>query len=820
MTTPIARLIKGTRTLDLQSGRYGLRTDFNPPPYLAAPLFAEGTSANRNGAIKVDETPVNRTFKFTVNITGNSNAEIRRGIADIQSFLAQAGDESEPLYFAFSPNSDTPEPLWGNFGAWLRYEVVDGTVAVDDYLVGARISTDIDAQVTLTVKPHALGKRQRLASAMGRIAEDVYGASDGISRGLHVPPSLTNKMTNPVFGSSTYSTGWTADASLTASQNTDERFVLPGAINSARLISRSTGQEWYQSINAGNTNTHSFIAYIMLPDLGTPSSSDCELYYNATLTTTFTNLGNGLWRLTATAAGINAATNTGIQVKNGREIYLLYYGMIEGSHGLNFMPIWGDNLGCAWSGTAHASTSTSTTGRVRVAVASDTFDYQQGAVRIVWTPPLAYSDYPSANYQLFDAGSMFLYFDATNDYFAFYDGTNLVTVNTTFAANTPIVIHGVWGPSGLLLYINGTGASGTYTMPAAGSYFYIASSETPGAHTGGVYGDFAVFGRALTATEVANDYANVAQLTADNQRVGCIPWLWTKDGDDVVDNCDDSTRDNWAVCGGVPGSAEAITRWQMTESNTADLILSNLFTSYGNFARPAALDGNGIYYDAGGTAGAGTDSNSDYKLTSVTTTYAVLLGSGGIFTSGNSFQRVMREFFNREFFVVCRLYDEGSNFTGLRLTTQYGSSSATTQYPTWPITTTNANRLYLSQYGIVFPKIDNRDILSFDFILTLSGVRSTGTANIRLDWAMAIPKPFFVATNPGITNILTIEGEFGVWSSSGINNPTSVIGEAVNLMPEKANMIISIMGSSSVDPVIAWTNTFTRVDITPRYQLL
>jgi len=82
MTTPIARLIKGTRTLDLQSGRYGLRTDFNPPPYLAAPLFAEGTSANRNGAIKVDETPVNRTFKFTVNITGNSNAEIRRGIAD------------------------------------------------------------------------------------------------------------------------------------------------------------------------------------------------------------------------------------------------------------------------------------------------------------------------------------------------------------------------------------------------------------------------------------------------------------------------------------------------------------------------------------------------------------------------------------------------------------------------------------------------------------------------------------------------------------------------------------------------------------------
>lgn len=821
-TSLVIKLTCGTRSLDLTTGRYRVDDDFAPPPYAMTPLISTGTSANKSGGTLVDTKPNDRAWAFGVHISGSSDAEVRRAVADLQMFLSLAGDESTPLYLEHKQNSDTPEPLWGNYGANIKYEILTGTARTSDlWSVSDLRARGLPAcQVNLLIKPHAVGLRQRLGSAMGRIVEDVYGAADGVSKGLHISPSITNKMTNPVFGASTWNTGWTADASLTASQNTDTRFVLPGAVNSAKLFARSTGQEWYQSINAGNTNTHTFVAIVCLPDLGTPSSSDCELFYSTTLTTTFVNLGNGYWRLTATAAGINAATNTGVQVKNGRAIYLCYFGMIEGNNGINYQPIWGDHLGCAWSGTAHASTSTSTAGRWRQAVTAETFDYQQGALRIVWTPPMIYSSFASANYYLFDAGSFIVFFDATNDVFTFYDGTNSASIATTFAADTPIVIHCVWGPSGKLIYINGVSATKTYTPPAAASYFYLGSSSTPSLWAGGVFGDLTVWGVALTATQIANDYANVAQLTADGQRVGCIPWLWTKDGDDIVDNCDDATRDNWAVCGGVPGSAEAITRWQMTESNAADLILSNFATDYQNFARPDT-GGMCFFYDAGGTAGAATDSNTDYKLTSVTTVAATLIGSGGIFTSGAAFQRAMSELFEREFFVLCRLYDEGSNFQGLNLQVQYGSSGATLDYPVWAITTTAANRLYLSQYGVTFPSVKNRDIVTFDYILRLQGRRTTGTANIRLDWAMAIPRPFFVVTNPGTVTVLVIEDNKGTWlSGTTRSSPIASSGDIVNLNPEKSNTIISVMGSSSVDPVITWTNTFTRIDITPRYMLL
>lgn len=822
MTTPTVKLVCGALELNLNDQtEFGVYSDFTPPDIAYTVAFADGTSANVSGGAELANKAVaNTPFSFRVNVLGSSDADIRKNMGRIRRFLSFAEDQNEPLYLEFNSNSNIPRPLWGQ-GFFIRYQIAYGTVEYDKgYMVGASLSTDIDAVLNLIIKGYPVGLRQRLASAKGGIIEDNYGASDNVSRGLIVPEATTNLFTNPVFGNATYSTNWTIGSNLTAAQNIDTKFTLPGCLNSMRVFARNTTNNTVTESQTLAASSHTITAYVMLPDLTAPSATQLQIYYNsAAQTTTYEAIGNnGLYRCYATVTGTGGALATGVIIKNKYTVFLL--GMQVEALAYPTPLCYGDLLGHSWNGTAHNSTSTRALGQLRLPIADDTIFRHQGSISVTARFPVS-NTHPNNMYLfLIDTVSFSLYYSAASDQFNFFDGVNSATSSAkTFSPGQIYTFHVVWGPSGITLYINGVadGTNATFSPFATGSYLYLSYTTTPTLST---LTDFRVFDRPLTATEVANDYANVAQLTADNQRVGCIPYLWTKDGDDIVDNCDDSTHDNWAVCGGVPGSAEAITRWQMTESNTADLILSNLFTSYGNFARPAALDGNGIYYDAGGTAGAGTDSNSNYKLTSVTTTYAVLLGSGGIFTSGNSFQRVMREFFNREFFVVCRLYDEGSNFTGLRLTTQYGSSSATTQYPTWPITTTNANRLYLSKYGIVFPKIDNRDILSFDFILTLSGVRSTGTANIRLDWAMAIPKPFFVATNPGITNILTIEGEFGVWSSSGINNPTSVIGEAVNLMPEKANMIISIMGSSSVDPVIAWTNTFTRVDITPRYQLL
>lgn len=820
-TSPVTKLTCGTRTLDLTTGRYRVDDDFVPPPYAMTPLIAYGTSANKSGGTLIDTKPQDRQWTFGVHISGSSDAEVRRAAADLQAFLSMAGDESNPLYLEHKQNSDTPEPLWGNHGANIKYEILTGTARISDlWAVSDLRARGLPAcQVSLLVKPHAVGLRQRLGSAKGRIVEDVYGAADGVSRGLHISTSVTNKMTNPVFGASTWNTGWTADASLTASQNTDARFVLVGGLNSAKLFARATGQEFYQSINVGNTNTHTFVAYIMLPDLGTPSSSDVQLFYSTTLTTTFTNLGSGLWQLTSTAAGINAATNTGVQIKNGREIYLLYYGTIEESSGLNYVPIIGDHLGCAWSGSAHGSTSTSTAGRVRIAVATDTLDYQQGAVRLVWTPPIAYNAYSNGSYYMWSAAvagnSLLCYFDGTNDRFTLFDGTNSANVAATFAANTPIVLHCVWSSAGLTLYVNGVSATATYTPGAAASYIYIGTNDTPGEYAGGVFGDLTIWGVALTATQVANDYANVAQLTADNQRVGCIPWLWTKDGDDIVDNCDDSTRDNWAVCGGIPGSAEAITRWKMTTSVEEYLLLANLPLSVGGFALPNA-NGIGLYVEGSGTAGAATDSNTDYKLTSVTTSYINIDSTNGMFFDGAAIQAVMRDLYDKEFYVFCRLYDEGSNLT-LNLVTRAGTSGDWTS-PSWTPTTAAAFRGLLSQIGVVFPSPKFRDLQTFNYLMHLQGKRTTGTANVRVDFVMAIPRPFFVISTTAFDSGTATTYTVCETSHMSSITRTNMIGDVVNIAPEKMNLVISIQYGDT--PLSTWTNTFARVDVTPRYTLL
>ena len=47
MTTPVFKLTKGARNIDLQTGRYRVYGGWAPPPVSEIPLFAEGTSANR-----------------------------------------------------------------------------------------------------------------------------------------------------------------------------------------------------------------------------------------------------------------------------------------------------------------------------------------------------------------------------------------------------------------------------------------------------------------------------------------------------------------------------------------------------------------------------------------------------------------------------------------------------------------------------------------------------------------------------------------------------------------------------------------------------
>lgn len=830
MTTPIFKLTKGVRYIDLQAGRYRVHQGWAPPSAAILPLLAEGTSANRNGAALAGRRPVTRSFSLRVNVTGSTDAEIRRGVNDIDAMLALAGDDLEPLYLEFKPNSDTPEPLWGNYGVNLRYEIVSGSVEVEkSYLAGARLANDVDVIISVTVKPYAVGKPQRPLSCSGAVRDDILGVSGAAARGLAIERALTNKMTNPVFGHSTWNNGWTADASLTATKNESAYYLMPGAFASALLTSASTGQEFYQSINAGNTATHVFVAVVMLPSGGLPSSSDMQLYYNTTLTTTFTEIGNGMYLATASAAGINAATNTGVQVKNGRTIYLLYMGMCETDEGV-FYPFWGDNIGCSWSSTPHASTNSQTVGIAELNVEAQAWNNVEGSLMIAFRPHWASTDVPGGEYYLLGSGGggKAVYYTGATDGFFIEDGTNIVGAASAFSAMTPVIVHATWSSTALTIYVNGVQlATGSHTIAAA-TQLYLGYHPTlqgfPGTYLG-----FSTWGEALTAAEVAADYANIASVIADGQGIGTIPWLWTKDGDDVVDNADDSTRDNWCVVGGIPGSADAETTLHLDcsqdfySTGPRYVLLSNWALTLDEGARAADIAGT-LYHDLSGTVDANS-SGGAYQSQSNSTT--------AVGWSGHDLN--MREallFAGREIGVWGRV-DDNSTSLLIAMSLAYGVANAI--YSDYKTVDTSGFQIVSTPF-VVAPDIGRmlalKGALSFG---SASGVYlysklSTGTGNVYVDFYQVITRPFVRlrstitggTANGGLLYFSRTNELYNIDGGTTLGtDEMDVTGDTFELSPERLNMILhAVSGGGASSSTIATTLTYLRLEVRPRYALL
>ena len=840
---PIIKLTKGRRELNLvsigTSGRYNA-DKFVPPDVNIAPLIATGTSANRrNGGKKVGERAMDREITLNMQIKNcDSEAEVNRALRDLRNFLSLAGDESEPLYLEFRPNNSVAaEPLWGNYGMNFRYEIIHASkVSVtDDYWLIWQDQGELPVSpITLTIKPYALGLKQRLASAIGGIRQDNWGTTDGISRGVIIQPAFTNKMTNPVFGSSTYSTGWTADASLTASQNVDPMYLLPETINSAKLISRSTNQRFYQSINVGGTASHNFQAIVKAVDGGTVSSSDCVLFYNAVLTTTFTSLGDGFWLLTATTAGINAATNTGVEVKNGRAIYLCAYLCIQASNaggGLEYLPAWGDNLGASWTGTAHASTSSIVAGRIRLPVAVDTFEISQGTIRMIIKWPSVQTAINLDRY-LFSCGSTSLraFFQNSDDTLRFTDNTNTASAAITFSAGQIDVFDFAYSAvGGLVIYRNGVSfaTNATYTPPALPSYVYWGTDDSAATHLRATIMEAATYGVALTAVEVLANYNNVLPLLTDGQRVGTLPYLWTKDGDDVVDNSDGSGTDNWCVIGGIPGSeaAETIIIGQTSADwlTMGNMWLSNINVDLNLFplGSPAYFE----YADLSGTVVANTV-GGQVARTSLNTT-EVSLGNLTINPGHGGLKQVL----GKEYTILTRLADAGANLSisnGLRVST--GTTNLSEYRPV-----VGAATYYLFRTNpMIFPTasklaIDDLSNPAFCAVELWAKRTVAGAANVDVDYLALLFRPYkriipnsATAENGFIYRSKTDEVNSG---SAGVapfligqGEPIRSEGDILELFPEQFNVLTAYMGKENSDPVITFTLTYI-VLFTPRYSL-
>lgn len=811
MTTPVFRLTKGARNIDLQTGRYRVYGGWAPPPVSEIPLFAEGTSANRGGAVLVDRRPVNRQMSLPLNVRGSSDAEVRRGISDLQMMLSLAGDEYEPLYLEFRPNSDTPEPLWGNYGSNLRYEIVHGAAVISErYGRGNQIATSADVSLSLTIKPYALGRAQRLGSALGGIVENVIGAPDGLSRGLTVAEATTNKMTNPVFGSATWSTGWTTDAGLTSSQGTDPVYGF-GA--SYAVLAAGTGGTWrfYQSINAGNTNTHILSCYARRPDGAAITSSDVKLYYNADLTTTFTAVGNGVYRLTASTSGINASTVTGVDLQAGGVLLAVWGFQLEEKSYVTELAA-GDMLGCAWTSTAHGSTSTRTAAYWRIA---DTtlLPRGTGAVRLAWTPHRGATSY-AAVCMLLDstANNWRVYFNHSDDKFYFVDGTvTLTSAAQTFAAESKQILHMVFTRGEMTLYINGAQAATNagYTAPATGGYIYLGCNSSTAQHANGALTGLASWDNALTAAQVLADYTNITQLTGDNQSVGTIPWLWTKDGDDVVDNCDDSTRDNWAVAGGVPGGADADTEYSAVTNATSGSTVNIGVWQGDAFVPPATA----FVFDQSGTVDA-TASGGETRVTSIDSSSDLAI------TAATGIPSPFSAVSGREFYAIARMKDAGSNLR-VRLRLNLAYDIITAEYGNGLVEAYHRNLLFPS---LQIPRISTKDFATTNWYLYLTAIRSTGGASdVTVDFLCLMPRPLAKIHMGEVKTTWKGRSYETAYTASNGYRSGQIEGDVIDLAPSRINiMLVSMRGEnySAANNSVASTVTFGYIKVTPRYPLL
>lgn len=624
---PQIKLTRGNTSLDLTAAPYSVGKDFTPPALNPAYNIAAGSSANRiGGGSLISDRYNNRQISFSVRIQSTSTGGTHAAALALAAFVK--ADNTAPLYLEYREDTTIPVPLWGQFGAPLRYEVITADIGSpdDNFTRGRRLAWFVP--LALEVKPFAVGNRQKLANASGGVFEDNYGMADGTPRGVAMFRATTNKIANPVFGNSTYTTDWTAGANLIVSKNQDPRYTLPGVMQSVRLTARAgTNNTFTQSVNAGNTNPHALSAYIMAADGGTVTTADFGLYYNTDLTASsnLRNVGGALWLASASAlTGINAGTPTGVIVKNGRSIILLGMQFEETTYATQ--PIYGDLLGCTWNGTAHATTVTSTRAASYLAIARDdaVCTLAEGAVSMIYRPNTDTSASLSGGdlilFGLYASGyassGIVARIESSDQKIYLTDGTNTIsTAAQAWTALTTQYLTFTWGPGGLNIYINGANAAtgATYTPASAANQVHLAIGNANGANVidGWLLG-FDVYGEELSAAQVGIIYAAQAAAVTANRRVSAIPYLWTADGLGDIYNHDDSGfgHNNWAVIGGVDGSAPAQYAHYFASNTTSKTAywMGGYSIPSGPFDKPDAQ----WYEDQSGTVDAGS-SGGEYE---------------------------------------------------------------------------------------------------------------------------------------------------------------------------------------------------------------
>lgn len=852
-TSFIAKLSHGKDFINLQSAPFGLKDTFSPPSYSSTLVVSGATSANRGGANRVSDKPQNRSFSFDLMVgsaTSYTTAQLHAAVSRIQSMLDYAGDETYPVYFEWKPNSDTPEPVVGVLGCNLRYEIVQGRINLPPtYGMKAARDKTLICSVDLVIKPYAENRPQPAARASGGVLYDTLGSVDGNSRALYIPEATTNVFTNPVFGAATYSTSWTVGSSVVLTQNTDKNYCWPGQINSAYVYSKSATNNLFTQSVTLSASTSFITIYVKKYDGTAVTTTDCNITYNAiTQTTTFTSWGNGVYQLRASVTGTGGAAGAGIIIGIGRGVVVLG---AQAEVKAYYTPLaYGDMLGCAWTGTAHASTSTRTVSTVSYAITDALtdpaipFNYQSGCIRVCVEYPLASTvasaSTPGGGVPVFftsNTGTWVGYINKANNTVIFDDSTSAATSSAiTWSERQRDIFHFVWSPQTKTIYRNGSQlvTSAAYTIPTAGARIYIDGQAANPSGFG--LADFALWDQSITAQQVADDYATLYPLLiTDAQKGGSVPYVWTKDGDGIIDNADDSNNstNNWGVVQGVPGTMQSGYRVEFNKSTTTYTVwLGRMATR--NFVYPRSV----LFHDCSGTADVGASSGDSYTNTAALSTTETTVGAVGAYVSPAGYFALLA---GRTFIPFIRAYDATtSNAMYYRFRFSPNNSiSSNYLYSDYKTITSPASSIWDNYAGQPFTFASEADVvgakqgpITFGTSLSFTAMmyRVTGSAAFRCDYIFLMPEQTLQVEISENTRTILVDDK---GRTPGYENTsrdyigpvfyTKVVnGWRDGFEPESYNWLCSQQGRTTApsSSLITHSLTFYRITLTPRYALL
>ena len=795
---------------------YFVETGFIPPAVQKAVNYAQGSIINQRGGKRISEKAQDREWSFTVRAEGGSLQETQLAVRQIQNFINLAADTRNKLYLEYYPSDAIPyKPTWGQQGYY--YQVKAGRVESWDEYAAWSADHVIKCTVTLTIGPYAEGIRQQLCEATGGLLEEIISTLDGSSRGLAIQEATTNIFTNPVFGHATYNNGWTTGGDLSAFRNTNPKFIAAGSASAQLVRVGATNIRFYQSLACGNTNPWTISFYCKKPDESAVTASDVTVYYGSSQTTTFEAVGNGWYLCYASVTGIAAATNTGVQLNTlGQTVYVDGFQMEEKAYPTRLA--YGDLLGCAWTGTKHASISTRTAARC-LAPGEAISNSGQWTVTYRTVAKFHQAYNRAVNRYILGTDGVSLYFEASSDTIrAVEGGTAASSAALTFAAGTIYVIYVVFNKGTVTLYLDGVnvGSNTGFTGGSVPRDVYLGSTSG-GATQGDItFLDFTAWDVPLTSTQIANDYADIyQQISAETygKRLNSIPWFWNLDGDMIFDHYYDATHEDWAVVGGIPGSgpAKSVMRIGAGPSSSAFVI--------SNHAADIPVSMPATFEDLSGTGDAAALGGQVLR-TSIDTT-------GGDFENlGVTYDHEIKRYAGRQAHIFLVVKDSRTDLMARPFSRFSGGPSiGYGDYKTLATTTALKHFLLGPIIAPEFPVendwITEGTTLVYGFFMK----HGSGTANVDVDYYRVLIGDICYVLGAGIAGSeLVIDSDWNVWEyvSAGANLARQSLyqGNQFQLYPGMYNHLVMLHGLIAENDDLTKTIPITAMYVTPVYDLL